>query len=160
LVQEVFLKVYRGLHHFDGRSSLNTWIYRIAVNEAHDMRRRRSRRGHGEVPLDADSAEARFRKGRLADYGPSPFDLLARRECPMRLSTALEILNPCYRTAVLLRAVEDLSHQEIAKRLRVTFAIAKYRIFRGRRRLRLAATNRGGHPLCDSSLVASCAELQ
>src|SRR6266704_4594576 len=50
--QEVFLKVFRGMNHFHGESSLKTWIYRIAIHEASNRRRWWFRHKAREVPMD------------------------------------------------------------------------------------------------------------
>ena len=59
VVQEVFLKVFRNIGNFHGKSTLRTWIYRITVNEAHNARRWFFRHRRREVELDSDPEEAR-----------------------------------------------------------------------------------------------------
>src|SRR6266542_4344212 len=74
--QEVFLKVFRGMKHFHGESSLKTWIYRIALHEAANRRRWWFRHKAHETPIDPFGAgELEFAgEERLVDAGESPFD--------------------------------------------------------------------------------------
>ncbi len=74
VVQEVFLKVFRGVHAFREQSSLRTWIYRIAVNEAHNHRRWWVRHCRREVSIENDAASVMCRSNLRADPGRSPYD--------------------------------------------------------------------------------------
>ncbi len=135
VVQEVFLKVYRNIGAFRGHSSLKTWIYRIAVNEAHNWRRWFRRRRGQEVGLDADG-EGSLPGRLLTDPGRSPFqDALQGETCEL-IQDALEKLNPSFREAVVLRDLEDLSYEEIVEILKVPLGTVKSRIRRGREALR------------------------
>src|SRR6478672_4258371 len=71
VVQEVFLKVFRSVGSFQERSSLRTWIYRIAVNEAHNHRRWFSRHRKNEVAIEPENEEHRSYEV-TPDPGPSP----------------------------------------------------------------------------------------
>src|SRR5579884_1859223 len=73
VVQEVFLKVFRTINSFREQSSLRTWIYRIAVNEAHNHRRWFARHCRCEVPMDSESAEHGGALAYAADPARSPF---------------------------------------------------------------------------------------
>ncbi len=137
VVQDVFLKVFRGVTGFRGQSSLKTWIYRIAVNEAHNRRRWFHRHRKAEVVLDGDSGEA----GRLelfSDRGRTPYDWTLNGEMRTAIEEALEGLNPVFRSAVILRDLEELSYEEIADILDVSIGTVKSRILRGREALRRA----------------------
>src|SRR6267154_4256136 len=80
--QEVFLKVFRGMKHFHGESSLKTWIYRIALHEAANRRRWWFRHKARETPIDpiADGEYECCGEERLADRGDSPFEKFAHTE--------------------------------------------------------------------------------
>lgn len=137
VVQDVFLKVFRGVAGFRGQSSLKTWIYRIAVNEAHNRRRWFSRHRKAEVNLDGDSGPA----GRIelvSDRGRTPYDWTLNGEMRTAIEEALEGLNPVFRSAVILRDLEELSYEEIADILDVSIGTVKSRILRGREALRRA----------------------
>lgn len=135
IVQEVFLKVFRNIGSFRGNSSLKTWIYRIAVNEAYNHRRWFSRHQRQEVALGPEPGVPSY-ADTLADAGRSPFDQAADREARALVEEALEKLNPKFRAAVVLRDIEDLSYEEIAAVLEVTLGTVKSRILRGREALR------------------------
>lgn len=145
VVQEVFLKVFRNVAAFRGQSSLKTWIYRIAVNEAHNHRRWFSRHRRQEVGLERDSHEMCFHET-LSDPGRSPFELASSEETHHLIEAALEGLNPTFRTAVVLRDVEDLSYEEIADVLQINLGTVKSRILRGREALRHALVARMNEP--------------
>lgn len=137
VVQDVFLKVFRGVAGFRGQSSLKTWIYRIAVNEAHNRRRWFTRHRKAEVVLDGDSGEAN-RIELLSDRGRTPYDWTLNGEMRTAIEEALEGLNPVFRSAVILRDLEGLSYEEIADILDVSIGTVKSRILRGREALRRA----------------------
>ncbi len=135
IVQEVFLKIFRNIRAFRGNSSLKTWIYRIAVNEAYNHRRWFSRHHRQEVGLTRDE-NTRGYEDSLPDRGRSPFDLTSDRETRALVEEALAQVNPNFRAAVVLRDIEDLSYEEIALVLELSLGTVKSRILRGREALR------------------------
>ena len=135
VVQEVFLKIFRNIHCFRGNSSLKTWIYRIAVNEAHNHRRWFSRHQKREVVLVRDEG-SRVYATSFADPGRTPFDLTLDRETRALVEEALAKMNPNFRAVVVLRDIEDLSYEEIATVLDLSLGTVKSRILRGREALR------------------------
>ncbi|MEO7142281.1 MAG: sigma-70 family RNA polymerase sigma factor [Bryobacteraceae bacterium] len=136
VVQEVFLKVFRNVRAFRGQSSLKTWLYRIAVNEAYNHRRWFSRHRRRETGLESDDENSRGYEETLRDPGRSPFDLTLDRETQALIETALAELNPNFRAVVVLRDIDGLSYEEIADVLRVSPGTVKSRILRGREGLR------------------------
>lgn len=135
--QEVFLKIFRGIKRFDGRSSLKTWIYRIAVHEASNRKRWWFRHKSREVTLEPVAAEtengtALGLKETLADNSCSPFDSTAKTEVRARVEAELAKLPEPYRTTVVLRDIEDLSYDEIAEVMQVSLGTVKSRLVRGR----------------------------
>ena len=141
VVQEVFLKVFRSVNSFKERSSLRTWIYRIAVNEAHNHRRWFSRHKKREVAIEPEDHQHRPFDA-TPDPGPSPFDFTLDRETHLLLEKALDEVSPVFRTAVVLRDIEGLGYEEIADILQISLGTVKSRILRGREALRrvLSAT--------------------
>ena len=135
IVQEVFLKIFRNIRSFRHGSSLKTWIYRIAVNEAYNHRRWFSRHQRQEVAFGGDESTP-ANADSFADTGRSPFEEAAGRETRALVEAALEMLNPKFRAAVVLRDIEDLSYDEIAAVLEVSLGTVKSRILRGREALR------------------------
>jgi RNA polymerase sigma-70 factor (ECF subfamily) len=141
IVQEVFLKVFRNIGSFRGNSSLKTWIYRIAVNEAYNHRRWFSRHQRQEVALGREDGLPSYADS-VADPAPTPFDQAAGHETRALVEKALEKLNPKFRAAVVLRDIEDLSYEEIAAVLEISLGTVKSRILRGREALRKALEGR------------------
>jgi RNA polymerase sigma-70 factor (ECF subfamily) len=139
VTQDVFLKVFRSVGSFRGQSSLKTWIYRIAVNESHNRRRWFGRRRRPEVELDGGEDSPGVISF-AADPGRSPFDLTLSHEWGAAIEKALAGLNPVFRTAVILRDVEELSYEEIADVLDTNLGTVKSRIVRGREALRRSLT--------------------
>jgi RNA polymerase sigma-70 factor (ECF subfamily) len=134
LSQEVFLRVFRTIHRFRGQSSLRTWIYRIAVNQARNRHRFwRRRRRADQVSLDQHVAK----HGELASGGEStPDRMLAQKELADRLQSALDHLPFDQRTVVILREIDGLSYEEIAYSLGLAIGTVKSRLTRGRQALR------------------------
>ncbi len=137
VVQEVFLKVFRNVGHFRGQSSLKTWIFRIAINEAHNQRRWFFRHRHREVGIEDEQEDSRSRADTLADAAQSPYDYVLDQEQQSLVEEALARINPTFRAAVVLRDIMDLSYEEVAEVLQVSLGTVKSRILRGREALRL-----------------------
>lgn len=136
VVQEVFLKVFRNVVGFRGESSLKTWIYRIAVNEARNHRRWFSRHRRQEIGLDAQPGETRGYQDWIPDTGPSPFETALDHETRALIEDALGKLNPKFRAALVLREIEGMSYEEISQILDISLGTVKSRILRGRDALR------------------------
>jgi RNA polymerase sigma-70 factor (ECF subfamily) len=137
--QEVFIKVFRGMKHFNGESSLKTWLYRIAIHEASNQRRWWFRHKGKETPIEAQEDENgnSFGLGNtLVDQGESPLELLAHEEIRSRVEHELRQVAEPYRTAVLLRDIEGLSYEEIAEVLQISLGTVKSRLIRGREALK------------------------
>jgi RNA polymerase sigma-70 factor (ECF subfamily) len=138
--QDVFLKVFRGMKHFHGQSSLKTWIYRIAVHEASNRRRwwfRHKARETSMEPLQGNTPGASpGLKDTLADEGESPFDNVVHEEIRVRVEEELRKVSEPYRTTVVLRDLEEMSYEEIAEVTGVSLGTVKSRLTRGRAALR------------------------
>jgi RNA polymerase sigma-70 factor (ECF subfamily) len=133
VVQEVFLKVFRNVNSFRGDSSLKTWIYRIAVNEARNQRRWFGRHRAKETGMDL---EAGVPREWLADPGRSPYQVTLDHEAEHLLEAGLKRVNPHFRAALVLREIEGLSYEEIAAVEEISLGTVKSRILRGREALR------------------------
>jgi RNA polymerase sigma-70 factor, ECF subfamily len=142
VVQEVFLKVFRNVGSFRAESSLKTWVYRIAVNEAYNHRRWFVRHRRPEVGMDEESEVGTSYYDRLPDPARSPFEVALGREEQTLIEDALTRLNPKFRTCVVLRDIEDLSYDEIAEVEGISLGTVKSRILRGREALRRTLAGR------------------
>jgi RNA polymerase sigma-70 factor (ECF subfamily) len=139
--QEVFLKVFRGMKHFHGESSLKTWIYRIAIHEASNRRRWWFRHKSKETSVEQTESDSQPYSSTevnlaLVDRHKSPFDTVADHEVQARVEAELRNVPEPYRTAVVLRDIEDLSYEQIAEITQVSLGTVKSRITRGRDALR------------------------
>lgn len=135
--QDVFLNVFKNIEGFEGKSSLGTWIYRIATNAA--LMKVRGRPKSVEVPWDEVLPRFNEEGSHLApvpDWSRDPEAALLRAELQTVLRGVLEELPAEYRAAVLLRDVEGLPTDEAARALGLTVPALKARLHRGRLFLR------------------------
>jgi RNA polymerase sigma-70 factor (ECF subfamily) len=136
VVQEVFLKIFRNMAGFRGESTLKTWIYRIAVNEARNHHRWFGRHCKQEVGLEPVNESNHGLRDCLADPGPGPYEMTLDHETQSLVEEALTDVNSNYRAALILREIEGLSYDEIAGILEISLGTVKSRILRGREALR------------------------
>lgn len=137
VTQEVFIKVFKGIRYFHGDSSLRTWIYRIAVHEASNHRRGWLRRKIREaLELDQEAVGLDGILARSPTQPDTPYELAERGERQQIVRRALGSLSQPYRTALVLREIEDLSYEEIAQVLGISEGTVKSRLMRGRELLR------------------------
>jgi RNA polymerase sigma-70 factor (ECF subfamily) len=136
VVQEAFLRAYRGLKGFKGQAKFSSWLYRITLNLCRDWMRRERRAPIVAVPEGADPIE-------LADDRASPVesvgDLVARREMSAAVARAMAELPDEQRAAIMLKEYHGLTFQEIADMLNCPLSTVKTRLYQGlsvlRRRL-------------------------
>ena len=137
VLQDVFIKVFKGVNGFNGDSSLRTWIYRIAVHEASNHRRSWIRR-HWREPISVDDTESPSGAA-AADAASSerrPDQVFEQAEREVVVKQALASLAPPYRTVVVLREIEGMAYEEIAQVLGLAEGTVKSRLLRGRELLR------------------------
>jgi RNA polymerase sigma-70 factor, ECF subfamily len=123
LAQEGFLKAWRSIHQFEGRSSFYTWLYRLTVNLAIGSLRQKERR----VEVELDDA--------IPSSLPSPRANYERAEIREQVYAALAQLAPEHRAVIVLKEIEDLQCQEIADILNVSIGTVMSRLFYGRKKL-------------------------
>jgi RNA polymerase sigma-70 factor (ECF subfamily) len=123
-VQETFLKIYRNVDRFKGKSAFTTWIYRVLVNSCYDLLRSRRRR-RPEVP--GDVSEPRARESSLSSASDHPLRLT--------LEQTLQKLGKRNRTVFLLYEVEGFKHREIAEILDIPEGTSKNLLFEARKEL-------------------------
>ena len=130
LTQEIFLRVYRHLGSFGGRSTLKTWIFRVALNHCRD---RLSRYCPATLPIDDRTEDG---GPAFADPARSPEEMVLAADEGRRVTEGLALLPQVFREAVVLRDLEGLSYDEIAEVLGVRVGTVRSRIARGRDQLR------------------------
>jgi RNA polymerase sigma-70 factor (ECF subfamily) len=143
ITQEVFVKVFRGIHGFYGQSSLKTWIYRIALREASNQRRWWVRHQQQEIPIDQELAVGDDRtpvrlKELLVDPAESPYQLAEHEENRARVERALRQVPEPFRTTLILRDIEGFVYEEVAAMQGVNLGTVKSRLVRGRACLKAA----------------------
>jgi len=125
LTQEAFVRAWRKLHLFDGRSALSTWLHRLTVNvvmadhRVHGVRRRR------QLPLDEARSEQLAKRGKASDIG-------------LDLERAIAMLPPRARSVFVLHDIEGYGHAEIAEMAGMAVGSSKAHLHRARELLKKA----------------------
>ena len=135
VLQETFMKAYEHLNQFKGDSKFYTWIVRIAVNQA--LMKLRRRKTDKSVSLDEtiDTGEDMVVR-EIAAWGEDPEQQFSREELGGVLDTAIQSLEPLYRSVFVLRDIEELSTEETAEMLGLSVPAVKSRLLRARLQLR------------------------
>ena len=135
VLQETFLKAYEHLDQFKGDSKFYTWIVRIAVNQA--LMKLRRRKTDKSVSLDEtiDTGEDTVTR-EVAAWDEDPEQRFSREELGGILDSAVQSLEPLYRSVFVLRDVEELSTEETAEVLGLSIPAVKSRLLRARLQLR------------------------
>ena len=135
LAQETFLRVYQNIGRYNNLYQFSTWIYRIATNLAIDEIRYRKRRGqvfYRNVWENQADGAAEEREFALRDSGRSPGDEVLRKESGRVIGDAIRSLPPKYRTAFVMKEVQELPYDEIARILKTSPGTIKSRLHRAR----------------------------
>ena len=139
-LQETYLRAYRSLGSFEGRSSVSTWLTRITLNEALRIRKRNARRAQLEIADHAPQSGA--------DRDPNMFAPISRDENHNSLQQALGTLSDNERTIVMLRLIHGLSTREVAQSTGLSESNVKVTLHRARIKL------------ADNLTRTSCAQLK
>jgi RNA polymerase sigma-70 factor (ECF subfamily) len=135
VLQETFLKAYEHLDQFQGNSKFYTWIVRIAVNQS--LMKLRRRKNDKSVSMDdaIDTGEDMIVR-EIAAWDENPEERLSREEVGGILDSAIESLEPPYRSVFVLRDIEELSTEDTAEALGLSVPAVKSRLLRARLQLR------------------------
>ena len=135
VLQETFMKAYEHLDQFKGDSKFYTWIVRIAVNQA--LMKLRRRKTDKSVSLDEqiDTGEDTVVR-EIAAWDEDPEQRFSRDELGGILDTAVQSLEPPYRSVFVLRDIDELSTEETAEALNLSIPAVKSRLLRARLQLR------------------------
>jgi RNA polymerase sigma-70 factor, ECF subfamily len=123
LVQETFLKVLANLRSFKAGTNFRAWLFRIGHNNFVNLKRS-GRRVHNQLPEELPSDDVGTVEAAIAD-----------QEVVRHVAEAIDQLTPEFRSAILLRAEQDMSFREIAAVLNITEETARWRVFKARQRL-------------------------
>jgi RNA polymerase sigma-70 factor (ECF subfamily) len=154
VLQETFIKAFRHLGSFDGRSSLSTWLYRIATNEALMMIRKRKNISVSiDEPLDVESESEE--PVQIVDWCCLPEAELMNTEARAYMNQAVNQLSPGLRAVFLLRDIEGLSTEETSQALNLSVAAVKTRLSRARLQLRELLSEYFGERMISLNLAES-----
>lgn len=135
ITQDVFLKAYRALDGFEGRSEFFTWVYRMAVNRSLNARRDRMRRKEQPMVAADGEVDPRIELAVQVDAKGDPRRAAELRDTYTRLIRALDALPPEMRTTVVLVALQGMSHGEVAVVQKCSEGTIAWRMHEARRRL-------------------------
>lgn len=140
LVQDAFVRVFRGLGSFQGGSSFFTWLYRIITNLSIDHIRK-----PGSKVKDLDESRIDIDEEQNTTFpfisrvdGADPIDVMRRREIAERLQAALDALPPYHRGVIVMREIDGLSYEEMAQAMGVSKGTIMSRLFHARQKLQRA----------------------
>ncbi|MDF2440584.1 MAG: hypothetical protein JWN98_1568 [Abditibacteriota bacterium] len=163
LTQDTFVRAYGAWNEFRGDSQIYTWLYRIAINLCHNHQKKTQRRRQIErVSLDAPLCEeaGEHSEGlQVADERPLPLQVLESCEMRLRLQEALLELPDNYRTVIVLRDIEGLTYEEIARVTDSTLEAIKSRLFRARNAVRRLMEPYIRGPLPEAALLEEFAPV-
>jgi RNA polymerase sigma-70 factor (ECF subfamily) len=131
VLQDTFLRAYRGIKSFQGASTFSTWIYRITANSA--LMRLRKKQLPTVSIEDQDERETPIN---IADWTPGPVEQLMTQELQQEMDAAIESLPPEFQQVFILRDVEEKSNAEVAEILDLSVAAVKSRLHRARLKVR------------------------
>ena len=156
LTQDTFVRAYGAWGEFRGDSQIFTWLYRIAINLCHNHQKKTKRRSSTErFWIDAPHEDGEGGEGfQVADERPLPAQLMESDEIRSRLRHVLAELPENYRTVVVLRDIEGLSYEEIARVTGSSLEAIKSRLFRARNTIRRLMEPYMNEPLGPSSSLS------
>ena len=130
VAQDAFLAAWRGLPSFRGESGFSTWLYRLVSNAAIDHLRR-TKHQRGNVSLDDEELNLD-----APDDSPTPHEAAEANDLKDAVAKGLKELSDDHRTVLVMREVQELSYEEIARALSIDLGTVKSRISRARNALR------------------------
>lgn len=133
--QETFVKIYRNIGGFKGKSSLSTWIYRIVANVCNDMLRKRQRSAV-VVSMNSTVSDEDDREMDITDDAPTPEELLELSEEQRAVRIAISELSAEHREIITFSDIEQLSYEEISDILKCPIGTVKSRLNRARSALK------------------------
>jgi RNA polymerase sigma-70 factor (ECF subfamily) len=136
VLQNTFLKAFQHLKDFEGRSSLSTWIYRIAANEALMSIRKQRPEVNLADSLPEDEDDRDYSPAQFTDWCCLPEQEYLSAESRAALDQAVQRLPETLRIVFILRDIQGLSIQETSQALDLTESAVKTRLLRARLRLR------------------------
>lgn len=137
IAQEVFVRVFHSIRGFRGECGIFTWLYRITVNLSKNrlkvLNREKKKLESLDDPVTTEEGEV---KREVLDRRPLPSEVVAEEEKSALIQSALNSLADEFREVVILRDIESLSYEEIARILKINIGTVKSRLHRARLELK------------------------
>jgi len=131
VTQEAFIKAYRALPTFRGDSAFYTWLYRIGINTAKNYLASTGRRAPTITNYDAEEAEGFDDGDQLRDLN-TPENMLMSKQIAQTVNQSMDRLPEELRAAIMLREIEGMSYEDIAKIMNCPIGTVRSRIYRAR----------------------------
>jgi RNA polymerase sigma-70 factor (ECF subfamily) len=131
VTQEAFIKAYRALPSFRGDSAFYTWLYRIGINTAKNYLVSMGRRAPTTTNYDSEEAEGFDDGDQLRDLN-TPENLLMSKQIAQTVNQSMDQLPEELKAAIMLREIEGMSYEDIAKIMNCPIGTVRSRIFRAR----------------------------
>ena len=136
LAQDSFVKAWKSIRRFRGRSSFYTWIYRIVMNVTIDWLRKKQVKGAGAEFNDAiQLKEIEPASRTLPKADPLPHERMEQSEIRARIDNAIAQLSPEHRAVILMKEIEEMQYHEIAEALGCSIGTVMSRLFYARKKL-------------------------
>ena len=136
LAQDSFVKAWRSIKRFRGRSSFYTWIYRIVMNVTIDWLRKKQVKGAGAEFDDAVELKEIDPASRTVPKADAlPFETMERSEIRARIEKAIAQLSAEHRAVILMKEIEQMQYHEIAEALGCSIGTVMSRLFYARKKL-------------------------
>ena len=136
LAQDSFLKAWKSIKRFQGKSSFYTWIYRIVMNVTIDWLRKKQVKGTGAEFDDAIQLKEIDPASRTVPKANAlPHERMEQNEIRARIDAAIAQLSPEHRAVILMKETEDMQYHEIAEALNCSIGTVMSRLFYARKKL-------------------------
>ncbi|MBN1480747.1 RNA polymerase sigma factor [candidate division KSB1 bacterium] len=129
VVQECFIRVWKNLHKFDARKKMTTWLYKIIINLCYDE----LRRAYKKYRCDSNEQQTSFEN---LQHAEDVDDMLTKADLAEKIKNLSGHLKPRQRTVFILRDLEDLDMEEIAKILKISISAVKSNLYYARQNIR------------------------
>ena len=138
LAQDSFLKAWKSIKRFQGKSSFYTWIYRIVMNVTIDWLRKKQVKGTGAEFDDAIQLKEIDPASRTVPKADAlPHERMEQNEIRARIDAAIAQLSPEHRAVILMKETEDMQYHEIAEALGCSIGTVMSRLFYARKKLQI-----------------------
>ncbi|MEP6603846.1 MAG: sigma-70 family RNA polymerase sigma factor [Spartobacteria bacterium] len=136
LAQDSFVKAWKSIGRFQGKSSFYTWLYRIVMNVTIDWLRKKQIKGAGAEFDDAIQLKEIDPAAKTAPKADAlPYERMQRGEIRAKIDSAIAQLSPEHRAVILMKETEDMQYHEIAEALGCSIGTVMSRLFYARKKL-------------------------